>query len=374
MAASQLTLALVGDISLGGDVRRVLGTHGAPFLFEPLRAHLDRADLRLGNLECCFVDPSVVPGWEGMRMAVPAPLGAGLARTGFEVLSLANNHVMDAGPPGLTATRELLDREGIVHFGAGECLEEAERTVFLERGGRRIALLGVCDASYHFAGRTRPGIAPLHFRRLASRVHEAARAADLVVVALHADLEFSRWPSVPRVRYSRWLAEQGAHLIWEHHPHVYQGIEAHRGGLIAYSTGNFVFDIAKNGYLRDHQDMEETFILLVTVSFGAGGPSFRWEAIPARIGPDHRPLPASGDDAEALQRHLRSLTADLTIPSRIQRAWRARACAELRQETMGLYYAVRGFQPGRALQTITDPIFRPQDRRWLLGALSGGRL
>ena len=370
-STTELTLALVGDIGLGGDVRRVLEERGPAFLFDPLRPALDRADVRLGNLECCFVDPGRVPVWRGLRMAVPAASGKGLGGTGFEILSLANNHVMDAGPEGLASTRDLLDREGIVHFGAGRDLEEAERTVYFETGGRRLALLGACDASYHFAGPSRPGIAPLRLRRLGSRVRAAAREADLVVVALHADLEFSRWPSVPRVRDSRWLVEQGAHHVWSHHPHVYQGVELHRGGFIAYSTGNLVFDVVHNEYLRGRPDMTETFVLLVTVAFGGGGPAFRWEAIPARVSPDHRPVPA--EEAELLQR-LRSLSNDLAVASRLRRAWRERARSELRREAKTLFYALRRFDLGLSARTVARVFLRPQDRRWLLGALSGGRL
>ncbi len=369
----QLSIALVGDISLGGDTRRLLAERGPDYWHEDVRAELATCDLRIGNFECTLLPPEQAAAQQHIEMAVARPHGVGFKNAGFEVVTIANNHVMDCGVEGLDTLRSFLDEQEIAHFGAGRTRADAETTLYHECGGRTIALLGVCDAAYHFAGPDSPGIAPLDWSGLGRRVREARTKSDLIIAHVHADLEFTAHPSTGRVRRSRWLAEQGAHLVIEHHPHVFQGIETHKGSLIAYSLGNFVFDAAHSEYMRDHAGVMDTHILKVNVTFDGAVPRVAWEAVPCAISPtDYRPIVATGADREARLARLETLCDDLARPGVLRQAWRRRANRELKTQLKAAYYAWRkeGFAQG--VRDLWDLVKRPDHRAWLKGALTLG--
>jgi len=371
-AVSRLRLALVGDICIGRRMAPAIARRGPGYLFAGVAAALRHYDLRIGNLECALLDPEPPPD-QPRRLGVHHRHGAGLAEAGFDALSLANNHSMDFGPGGLASTTAFLRREGITPFGAGPERGAASELRYLRRGGRCIALIGACDLSAGHAGRARPGVAPLQRAVLATRVREARATADLVVVSLHADLEFTPWPAPWRVRLCRWLVRQGADVVVQHHPHVRQGIESYRGGVIAYSLGNFLFGVQGNRYQEGHPGVDRSFILGIEATWGAAAqPRLDWHTVPVQIGPDDRPKPLQGVEAAAADAELRRLSAGLSEPRLLQRAWRDVCRRELGRALRCGYYDLLRLRPVRALQSLWWPFTRAENRRWLRGALRIG--
>src|ERR1700733_8229307 len=93
--------------------------------FADLRELLSAADVVAGNCEGAYSDrPSPAPSHKHM-MVSPTERGSMLGAAGFDVLSLANNHMIDGGYAGLEDTRELLASQGIATMGAGENLAAA---------------------------------------------------------------------------------------------------------------------------------------------------------------------------------------------------------------------------------------------------------
>lgn len=214
---------------------------------------------------------------------------ADLAALGVDVATLANNHVLDFGAEGLEDTLAALARHGIAAVGAGPDDAAARAAAVRTTTSGRVALIGLSAAlpPGFAAAPDRPGAAPLRVRQqvsidpvlaaeqpgMAPYVHtsvvaadldaacevvEAARAtADLVVVAVHWGVPHGfAAPSYGLLaEYQRpaghALVEAGAHLVVGHHPHELHPVERHRGGLIAYSVGNFLFhawsDLAEAG-------------------------------------------------------------------------------------------------------------------------------
>ena len=239
-------LAFVGDVCMGGGVPEVIRSHGPDYPFREVSSMLQGADLAVGNLECWISDAGTPD-----KMAVAPAFVAGLASSGLKAMSLANNHIMDGGARGLLSTNRVLDTLGIGHFGAGTSLSAAAAPLVKEVGGVRIGIIGACDVAKLYAGPESAGIAPLNWRRLSDQVSSLQGDVDLTIVCIHADMEFSNYPSPARIRGSRHLVEAGADLVIQHHPHVCQGVESYQGGLIAYSLGNFVFNVQDNPYQRN---------------------------------------------------------------------------------------------------------------------------
>lgn len=288
-----------------------------------------------------------------------------LVDAGFGILNLANNHIMDGGLGGLQETMDTLDRVGIPWFGAGRTLEQAAAPAWLKRCGRTLAFIGACDFSEDYAAVTFAGTAPMHpFRDLLQRTQEAAKHADAVVVQLHADLEFSRAPAPYRVKLSRALIDHGATLVIQHHPHVVQGVERYRHGLIAYSLGNFVFNVHGNPYQKNYPEARYGWILSVDLDSAAKSVT-SWGMEPVWIADDHRPEPIKGPARETALRDFEARCALLRSPRELRRAWLKRSWREARYHALMAYYKSRRGRPVAAMMDLLDLPMRPRNRFWL---------
>ena len=168
-----------------------------------------------------------------------------LNELGADIVTLANNHMLDFGRGPLTETLELLDREGISHVGAGENLEEAKRLQTFREGDKTIGILGATrvipeyswTASSHSSGLFSTYDPTL----LLEEIKKAKESCDFVVVYVHWGIEKSTEPE----EYQRTLAHQyidaGADAVIGAHPHVLQGVEYYSGKPVFYSLGNFIF-------------------------------------------------------------------------------------------------------------------------------------
>lgn len=367
-----VTLAFVGDISLGGSVRDVLRSRGSAHLLSKVRDILARADLAIGNLECALTDDCRPEDDPDKAMVTPAALIDDSTLRPFGVLGLANNHVMDGGNAGLSDTLNFLAQNGFADFGAGHGLQAAERCRVVEVGGLRIAFIGACDATKCFAGAGRPGVAPLVPRRLENGVRAAKAVSDLVIVILHADLEFTQHPSPGRVHLSRRLIESGADAVIQHHPHVCQGIEYYRDGLIAYSLGNFVFPLSRNPYVRSREGTDWGLILFLDIAHERGWRKLSFRVEPVSLDEDGCPAPSTGREREAQLDTLGRISADLRTLGLIRRHWRRRSL----DEAKATYYVLAHVRRREGFWAMTGELAKllrdPYERRWMLGALSGG--
>lgn len=249
------------DIILAGDL--VLDEPDASYWLSGIAPAIRAADLAIGHLEV----PHSLRGAE-LKGDVPAPGAppenlAAIKEAGFDMLSLAGNHIADCGPEGIADTIAELDRLEIVHAGAGASLNVAREPAIAAYNGRRIALLSyncvgpeASWASHDKAGcawlriETADGapIAPAaQLERMGRDIPEllaadiaAARInADIVLVALHKGIVHTPARLAP---YERPLAhaaiDAGADAVIGHHAHIVRGIEFHRGRPIFHGLGN----------------------------------------------------------------------------------------------------------------------------------------
>lgn len=182
---------------------------------------------------------------------------ANLKSAGIDVVSLGNNHAMDAGASGLNQMVKLLDGAGIRHAGAGADWSKAvEPAIVIAPDGTRVAFLSYLSFLSHEALRkctpatiTSSGIAtltmmgkngPAELKTLRAIVDKAKAKADLVVVALHWGIERQPFPAAYQVSLGRLFVDAGADVVLGAHPHVLQPAEVYKGKPIIYSLGNFV--------------------------------------------------------------------------------------------------------------------------------------
>lgn len=251
-ASAPLRVVAVGDIMLDGTARPVLGKHGYDYPFVRVKPLLAGADVVFGNLEGPLTDRGTPEQNKTYIFRTPpAPASRALRNAGFNVVSLANNHTMDFGPDGLAQTIEALDAAGIAHAGAGDNLAVARRPVRIEAAGKHIAILAysVTLPESYYAEADKPGTAFAHEAQVRADIAAARRQADIVLVSFHWGQEGKTVLRDYQTQLGHAAIDAGAAAVIGHHPHILQGIERYRDGVILYSLGNFTF----GSYSKDAQ-------------------------------------------------------------------------------------------------------------------------
>lgn len=233
----------VGDVMLDRAVAARISERGVEWPFAEVRDVLKSADLAFCNLECPLSARGIKVNKRICFKADPVN-AACLTDAGFDIVSLANNHSMDCSRPGLVETMECLDEARIAYVGAGATPSDAARPVIINMKGLKIAFLArnAWLPERIWSRPDAPNSSYLDPDAIESEVRDAASQADVVVVSLHWGNEYYSVPTDEQVELARRTIEAGADLILGHHPHVLQPVEEYKGGVIAYSLGNFLFD------------------------------------------------------------------------------------------------------------------------------------
>ena len=224
-----------------------------------VRDLLRGADVALVNLEAPVPNaPTYHP--TGYVFTADPRLLPGLDGAGIDVVSLANNHIGNAGAAGVVQTVRNVERRGIAHAGAGLDLAAARRPAWLTAGGLRIAVLAYDGAAGRHATRTSPGAAPLRLDAMRVDIARARRAgADVVVVVPHWGREYTDAVTAEQRRVARDLVAAGADLVLGSHSHWAGPLELIRGRLVVYSLGDLVFDLQHDARTQQGLIVEATF-------------------------------------------------------------------------------------------------------------------
>jgi poly-gamma-glutamate capsule biosynthesis protein CapA/YwtB (metallophosphatase superfamily) len=239
---SVISIAAVGDVMLEAGALPLIRKNGIDYPFIATRSILEAADIAVANLEAPFAR-SGKPFQKQFTFRVPPEFCMGLKNAGFDVLTLANNHILDYGPKALFSTLDLLDSLGFVRCGAGRNLDEAQKEGVIVRPGWKIAFLAysMTYPEEFWATSVNCGTAFPRKAEMQKRIAEVKGLSDLVVVSFHWGKERADFPEPYERDFARLAVDSGADLVIGHHPHVLQGFELYRGRPIAYSLGNFAF-------------------------------------------------------------------------------------------------------------------------------------
>lgn len=364
---SAIRLSFVGDICLSMGVEEVIAEHDIAYPFQYLQELMDGSDLRVGNFECSLSSDHQLKQNKTLMLVSPEKAQGIGQHSGFNVFGLANNHIMDAGIAGLEATRDLLQRENILSFGAGACSDDAEKPVIYQVKGRKVAFLGACDVSALDATKDKAGVASWNEKRLKKQIEALSTTVDLIIVNLHGDLEFTEYPQPARVSLSRRLADYGAHLIIQHHPHVVQGIEYHNGSLIAYSLGNCIFQVENNHYQQQWPGTNTGMVLEVNVGFDNGAPQLDYLAKPFNIGNEHRPKSMGVTETQRWLKNFKQISQALSDHQKISMVWKERCKREAKRRFGDLYWSLRRYNFKTVATEIKHMLFSREQRRWIYG-------
>ncbi|MEP6559682.1 MAG: CapA family protein [Nakamurella sp.] len=198
------------------------------------------------DMAACHLETPLAPAsgpFEGYpEFSVPPQVLDALVATGFDACSTASNHTMDQGTAGLTRTLDDLDAAGLAHDGSYRTAAEAEVPTVINTANGSVGLI---SATYglNTGEPDEPWMVSLLDPAAIIAKAERAKAdgADVVIVAIHAGLEYETEPNSDQVTAAtELLASPAIDLVYGHHAQVVQPIARINGKWAIYGLGNMI--------------------------------------------------------------------------------------------------------------------------------------
>lgn len=237
-------------------------------VFEYAKPYISSADLAVGVFEGPMAGAdkgySSSNFYDNKRLFLnfPDEFASAVKDAGFDLVTTANNHLLDKGPEGALRTLDVLDRTGLDHTGSYRSLDEKtkERVKLVEYDGIKIAVLSYTygsnytdlsefiDGQYSYMTSIISGTEGETFEKLKAEVEEDFKAAkalspDLIMVLPHNGTQFTNEPDEEQKVWFEIFKENGADIILGDHSHAVQPalVEDYNGRKVftAYCPGNF---------------------------------------------------------------------------------------------------------------------------------------
>ena len=231
----------VGDFSPTAVTNALFAEGAMEVLFEDTLPLFAAHEVNVVNVETALTEADTPITKFGPNIKATPKAASVLAKAGFTHATISNNHTYDFGPKGFMDTVENLKAVGIEPTGYGSNYEDARRTLFIEREGERLAVIGVCEHEYTYALEGRMGCRPFDEFDTVEDVRAAKAQADRVVVLYHGGKEHCQYPSPRLRRVCRALVRAGADVVLCQHSHCIGCYETYQDSHILYGQGNFHF-------------------------------------------------------------------------------------------------------------------------------------
>lgn len=234
-----------------GDVVNYTHSDGL-FCSTEISQMISSADYSVCNFEAPIMGYGRPQPKYGVHHAQVQETVSGLKRQGFDMLLMANNHIMDYGPEALKASLDRIRSLELDSLGAGMTWDEAYRPFVKNINGMTFGMLNACEAQFGVLDYSTRfdncGYAWINHSKIEQIILDLKKKCDFVIAFVHAGLEHYPIPQQEwRERY-RHFCDLGVDVVVGGHPHVPQGYEFRSDSVIFYSLGNFYFDSEK--YLK----------------------------------------------------------------------------------------------------------------------------
>ncbi len=211
---------------------------------------LNTSDYRIFNLETPLTDTEAPISKNGPNLIASAKSVNGYKAIGVNLLTVANNHIMDQGEQGFFSTLKLLKKNGIDYVGAGENVRTAREPYVFEIDNIKIGVYACAEHEFSIATENMAGANPFEPLDSFDHICELKQKCDRVIVLYHGGKEHYRYPSPYLQKICRKFIEKGADIIVCQHSHCVGCEEKYLQGTIVYGQGNFIFDAQDNEFWK----------------------------------------------------------------------------------------------------------------------------
>lgn len=236
------------------DAKSLATESGRAHNFKPMFEHISHM---IEEADIAFINQETVMAGDGYAISYypffnsPRDLGYDLTELGYDVINIANNHMLDKGADGLSRTIEFWKGMDCLMIGGYENEEDYNTVRTLEKNGITIGFLSYAE---HTNGLVKTASSPLAIpyindETITSQINAAKEVSEFVIVSVHWGDEGAFTPNAEQKRVAQLIADCGADVIIGHHPHVVQPVEWLCGKdgnktLCVYSLGNFAAEQA----------------------------------------------------------------------------------------------------------------------------------
>lgn len=283
-----LTLIAVGDISLQ--------TKDDKHPFKAVESVLKCKDILFANLKTVLSNRGK-EAEKAVTLYASPDKASYLKEAGFDILNIANNHILDLGMEGFHNTLAVLRQEELAFIGANDKSDSSY--AILEKKEVKFGFLGYCEGANSLP-ENEIWVNQIDQTQILRDIEFIKSECDLIIVSLHWGTENVFYPSPKQIGLARKLIDTGASVVLGHRSHVVQGIERYKHGLIAYSLGNFQFD-----HKISYSKTNESIILRLDFQNGL---LEKLRLVPVAIDHNNIPVVLSDKSSERVKDHLKNIS------------------------------------------------------------------
>ncbi|MDE7434385.1 MAG: CapA family protein [Lachnospiraceae bacterium] len=275
---TETTLLFTGDVLFANSFANCYNRGGIEAVVsQDMLNAMTQADITMVNEEFPFSSRGTKMEDKQYTFRADPSYVKALTEMGVDIVSLANNHILDYGKEALSDTFATLDAEGILYAGAGDSLERAKEVQLIEKNGKTFGFLAasrvipVVDWNIENGA---PGVlATYDETRLVEAIEEARDQCDVLVVFVHWGVEHQSMPEAYQRSLAQSYVDAGADLVIGAHTHCLQGIEFINGKPVFYSLGNFIFgtDISQTMAVQVTVEEDNTLTCRLVGATASGG-------------------------------------------------------------------------------------------------------
>lgn len=238
-----ISVTIAGDVCPKDRLKEKIKNKEFGSVFGAIKPLLGKSDVCIANFECALTDGNDKPIIKcGPNLSCDENLVDALKWTGFNVLTLANNHFADFGASSIRKSIDAIQSRGIRYVGAGMDLKSAQESLVIEIKGKKLAIINCCEHEFSTATESKAGCNPLDPVDQSTEIRRLRGLVDYIMVIVHGGTEFCQLPSPTMKKLYRFFIDQGADAVINHHQHCYSGYELYKGKHIIYGLGNLCFD------------------------------------------------------------------------------------------------------------------------------------
>lgn len=241
---------IAGDVMFDWGLKKAMEKHGKYYPIKNLEPLMKEVNYRMVNLETpiCQSTHEMKKNKSYVFKGEKDDLQL-LKKLNIDLVFLGNNHIMDYGEVGMEETMQALDDYNIHYSGAGIDLKESLEPVsfIIKRSNFHIISVNTIGYGNQYAKWNTPGVAPFQLNKLIPIGRKKKK--EILMLSIHWGIEYNPEPEKYQRNRAHKLIQSGYKVIIGHHPHIPQGVEKYKDGIIFYSLGNFIFG-SMNQYLN----------------------------------------------------------------------------------------------------------------------------
>lgn len=241
-----MKILIAGDYCPIGRNEKLLQSERYSDLFNGYQKLNEKVDYSIVNFECPLTKSKtkIIKTGPCIKSENINAMKA-LKYAGFDLLTLANNHIQDYGEQGVLDTLRNAEQENFDIVGAGQNIKSASLPLIKSIKDVKIGFLNIAENEFCAAKSNLAGANTLDLIENTRAINELKRKVDRIILIYHGGREHYQLPTPKQRSLFRHFIDIGVDAIVAHHTHCISGFEYYKDKPIVYSLGNFIFDYKK---------------------------------------------------------------------------------------------------------------------------------